>query len=153
MQQLPFFKYKKSFYCINCNKQLKHKYKPPSEWNIDGYLCADCHIEKTKEFILKSQEEKKRIAEEPDLCIICGKKILLELDKNKPKWQWNIKSQGNLLCKNCYETKEQEFNKKLNFCKICNKKMGFIRYNPKPQWSIDGQLCRECWDRRNQVKN
>jgi len=24
--------------------------------------------------------------------------------------------------------------------------MGLIRYNPKPKWNIEGQLCRECWD-------
>ncbi|MEC8529631.1 MAG: RNA methyltransferase substrate-binding domain-containing protein [Thermoproteota archaeon] len=38
------------------------------------------------------------------------------------------------------------FKTKKEFCVICNKKMGFIRYNPKPEWKIKGQLCRRCWD-------
>jgi hypothetical protein len=149
---LPFFKGKKNFYCTICNKELKHKYKASSEWNIDGYLCADCHIEKTKEFTLKLKDEQKRIAEKPDLCIGCGKEIVLEIDKNKPKSQWNLKSNGSKLCKKCYDIKEQEYYKKLNFCALCNKKIGLIRYNPKPQWDVKGQLCRECWDKYNQIK-
>jgi hypothetical protein len=24
--------------------------------------------------------------------------------------------------------------------------MGFIRYKPKPNWKIEGELCRKCWD-------
>jgi hypothetical protein len=30
-------------------------------------------------------------------------------------------------------------------CAICNKELGFMRYNPKKEWSIDGQLCGECF--------
>tara|TARA_R110002020_G_scaffold179222_1_gene372360 strand:- start:14 stop:334 length:321 start_codon:yes stop_codon:yes gene_type:complete len=35
--------------------------------------------------------------------------------------------------------------KKLDFCVLCNKKMGFIRYNPKSDWKIKGKLCKKCW--------
>jgi hypothetical protein len=24
--------------------------------------------------------------------------------------------------------------------------MKLFRYNPKPKWKIEGQLCRKCWD-------
>ena len=118
---------------------------------MQGLLCADCHMEKTKIFILKKQEEKVRIEEAPHECGICKKEITLEIDKNKPRWQWNMES-GSMLCKNCYDSKEAQYNKILNFCTICNKKIGFIRYNPKPKWEIEGQLCRECWDKKNQIK-
>jgi hypothetical protein len=145
---LHIFGKKEALYCTNCNVKLKHKYKPQAEWKIQGLLCAECHIEKTKEFILKKQDEKKRIEEAPTECTICKKEIVLEIDKKKPRWQWNMES-GSMLCKNCYNNKEADYDKKLNFCAICNKKMGFIRYNPKPKWEIEGQLCRECWDKRN----
>jgi hypothetical protein len=42
---------------------------------------------------------------------------------------------------------------KINFCVNCGKKIGFIRYNPKPKWKIDGQLCRKCWDTINVSQN
>ena len=37
-------------YCAICNKELKHKHKPKKEWNIDGYLCAECHMDKMRDF-------------------------------------------------------------------------------------------------------
>ena len=148
---LHLFGKKEVLYCTNCNAKLKHKYKPQAEWNIQGLLCADCHMEKTKEFILKKQEEKRRLEEAPPECAICKKELTLEIDKNKPRWQWNIES-GSMLCKNCYDSKEAQYDKILNFCAICNKKIGFIRYNPKPKWEIEGQLCRECWDKKNHIK-
>lgn len=118
---------------------------------MDGFLCGDCHIEKTKEFVLKKQEEKKNFDDGHNLCALCNKDLTLQIDKNKPKWQWNIDIEG-ALCKNCYEKKEAEYNKMINFCAICNNKIGFIRYNPKPKWKIKGQLCKECWDTRNQTR-
>ena len=144
---------KEILYCSNCGKELKHKYQPSKEWNIEGFLCGDCHIEKTKEFILKKQEEKmlEEAFSSSDICGICKKEIVLETDKNKARWQWNMESEI-VLCKNCYEKKESEYDKKLNFCALCNKKMGFIRYNPKPKWKIEGQLCRQCWDKRNKMQ-
>ena len=90
-------------------------------------------------------------ASSSDICGICKKEIVLETDKNKARWQWNMESEI-VLCKNCYEKKESEYDKKLNFCALCNKKMGFIRYNPKPKWKIEGQLCRQCWDKRNKMQ-
>ena len=57
-----------------------------------------------------------------------------------------------MLCQTCYDKKETGYQKKLNFCKVCNKKMGFIRYNPKPVWNIDGQICRQCWDEQNKTR-
>ena len=148
---LRLFAKKATLHCANCNKELRHKYKPPEEWNISGFLCTDCHIEKTKEFVLKKQEEKRRLEEGPVDCAICGKQIVSKGEGSRPKWQWNMES-GIIVCKNCYQNKEADHDKKLNFCVRCNKKMGFIRYNPKPSWKIEGQLCRGCWDKQNQVR-
>ena len=54
---------RKPTYCAVCNKQITHKHKPKREWNVKGPLCADCHVDKTKEFY----EAKVR---QP--CIVCG---------------------------------------------------------------------------------
>ena len=32
------------------------------------------------------------------------------------------------------------------WCAICNKELGFMRYTPKKEWYIDGQLCSECFE-------
>ncbi len=51
-----------------------------------------------------------------------------------------------LLCKTCFDKKDTDYNKSKMFCGNCGKKLGVIRYNPKKQWALQGQLCRECWD-------
>ena len=51
-----------------------------------------------------------------------------------------------LLCKACFDKKESSHDKKKNFCVLCGAKMGIIRYNPKPKWKVNGNLCRKCWD-------
>lgn len=124
--------------CTVCSKELKHKYKPRDEWGMEGYLCSDCHIEKAKEFALKPPE--------PDHCAVC-KQDLGDIAV-KPRWQWNMEP-GTLLCQRCFNNKDADHNKKLNFCSVCGTKMGLIRYNPKPAWKVEGQLCRKCWDGRN----
>ena len=124
--------------CTVCSKELKHKYKPRDEWEMEGYLCSDCHIEKTKEFASKPPE--------PDHCAVC-KQDLGDIAV-KPRWQWNMEP-GTLLCQRCFNNKDADHNKKLNFCSVCGTKMGLIRYNPKPAWKVEGQLCRKCWDGRN----
>ncbi len=146
---MRLFQKKRSILCSLCNKELKYKYKPAREWNIEGYLCADCHIEKTKEFIARQQQQQQQYEEIQVNCIVCKKELKSESEKKKPRWQWNMDS-GSYLCNNCFEKKDLSYEKKRNFCSICNKKIGFIRYNPKPKWKIDGQLCKHCWDRRNQ---
>jgi len=145
---VDFFKRKKPSYCVNCSKMLKHKYKPRAEWNLQGLLCGDCHIEKTREFILKEQQEKEKAQERLASCTLCQKEFSSQSDGRKPKWQWNMQSES-LLCKNCFDKKDAEFENKINYCFLCKNKLGFIRYNPKPKWNIDGQLCRACWDQRN----
>jgi len=37
-------------YCAICEKELKRKNKPKKEWNIEGYLCSDCHMDKTRQY-------------------------------------------------------------------------------------------------------
>lgn len=119
---------------------------------MQGLLCSDCHIEKTRDFVLRAEEEKKRELEQKEkedrTCDRCNNMIALDIDKKKPEWKWNMDN-VKVLCPQCYENTEADFNKKLNFCAVCDIKMGFIRYNPKPKWRIDGQLCRRCWDEQN----
>ena len=119
---------------------------------MQGLLCSDCHIEKTRDFVLKAEEDKRRKLEQKEkedrTCDICNNVIALDTDKKKPEWKWNM-DMGTVFCPQCYEKTKADFNRKLNFCAICDIKMGFIRYNPKPKWRIDGQLCRKCWDEQN----
>src|SRR5581483_2591807 len=137
-------KKKEVLYCAVCGKELgRYKYKPREEWNMEGLLCADCHIEKTKEFMLQPEEDEK--------CAVCGKQITQKEDKNKPKWQWQMES-GTLVCKECYQKKDESYNKKMNFCVLCNGKLGVFFYHPKPDWHIEGNLCRKCWDNQNSAR-
>jgi hypothetical protein len=130
----------KVLHCVVCGKELgRYKYKPNEDWNLDGLLCSDCHIEKTKEFMLKQEEEK---------CAVCDKEIIEKEDRNKPKWQWEMES-GVLLCKACFQKKDSDYNKRMNSCAICNGKLGMFFYHPKPAWHIEGNLCRKCWDKQN----
>ena len=109
-------------------------------------LCGLCHLEKTKEFTLEQKEV-------PDFCALCKKELAdNNQDRHKPRWQWEMES-GTLLCKSCYQKKDADYNKKLNFCAICNCKLGMFHYHPKPAWQIDGNLCRKCWDRQNNKNN
>jgi len=52
------------------------------------------------------------------------------------------------LCKECFDKKEEDYIKKKNFCSLCGGKMGLIRFNPKGNWKVEGQLCRTCWDEK-----
>ena len=147
---LQFWK-KKQEYCVLCKRELQRKYKPHKEWKITGMLCSDCHIIKMKEYISKQQLEKEKIERELNTCSICLRLVKSETDLIKPKWQWNLE-RGTIMCKSCYEKKEKEFEKERNYCSICGTNLKFIRYNPKPKWRISGQLCRKCWDQRNELQ-
>lgn len=137
--------------CAVCGRELKHKYKPKDEWKIEGYLCSDCHIEKMKEFVSRprQQQQQQQEKEEPELCAVC-KEELGDVAL-KPRWQWEMEP-GSMLCQPCFGRKDAEFNKRLNFCSTCGAKLGIFRYNPKPAWNLPGQMCRKCWDGRNQRK-
>lgn len=80
------------------------------------------------------------------LCKFCNEK--LDKDWKNPHWKWNIDNNIKI-CSNCYNLKEKEYQRYLNYCNICNSKLKFIRYNPKPEWKMQGQLCRKCWDIKN----
>ena len=148
---MHLFRKKELLRCSNCDKQLSHTYKPRPEWNIQGVFCSSCHIEMTKEFILRQQEEKARLAKAPDICSLCKKELVLETDKNKPRWQWNMERES-MLCNSCFEKQALNYEKKLNYCTVCSTRLAFIRYNPKPKWNIEGRLCRKCWDTQNQAR-
>jgi hypothetical protein len=80
------------------------------------------------------------------ICNFCQCKIKTEA--LRPNWRWNLEP-NTFLCSDCYAKKHSEFERRMNYCNICNKKLGFIRYNPKPKWKMTGQMCRKCWDSRN----
>ena len=84
------------------------------------------------------------------ICFMCKKIIAGE--SKKPEWKWNLDTSQSM-CVQCYERKSKEYEKIRNCCNQCNKKLGFIRYNPKPLWGINGQLCRSCWDLKNSTSN
>jgi hypothetical protein len=147
---LQFWK-KKQEYCILCKRELQHKYKPHKEWKISGMLCSDCHIIKTKEYIAKQQIEKEKQEIESNTCSFCSRQIKSDAEQVKPRWQWNLE-RGTIICNKCFEKKDKEFEKERNYCSICGTKLRFIRYNPKPKWNMSGQLCRKCWDQRNEIQ-
>jgi len=91
-----------------------------------------------------------RLEEGPGDCAICGKQMVSKGEGSRPKWQWNMES-NIVLCPECYDKKQKEYEKRINFCVSCNTKLGFVRYNPKPKWEVEGQLCRQCWDKRNET--
>ncbi|MGI0029031.1 MAG: hypothetical protein ACREAQ_04870 [Nitrososphaera sp.] len=111
---------------------------------MEGLLCADCHMDKTKEFVLSQQ----RAEQAPVTCGICGKVIVSDEDRNKPKWQWGIES-DRIVCNPCYQKRDAEYSKRMNYCALCNGRLGMFFYHPKPEWKIEGNLCRKCWDGRN----
>ncbi|HLG37173.1 MAG TPA: hypothetical protein VI338_03495 [Nitrososphaera sp.] len=123
--------------CAVCGKELgRHKYKPGEDWGITGLLCGSCHVEKTKEFMIRQEKT-------TDRCAMCSEEILK--DSQKPKWQWEMES-GILLCKSCFEKKDTDYNKKINFCTACGARLGMFYYHPKPAWHIQGNLCKKCWN-------
>jgi len=138
--------HKKVENCSVCSRELKFKYKPNKSWEIEGNLCSDCYTSKMKEYMEKQQELKEQERIKENYCSLCN--IFIESDKKNPKWQWNIES-NIVLCPECYDKKQKEYEKMINFCVSCNTKLGFVRYNPKPKWEVEGQLCRQCWDKRN----
>ena len=81
-------------------------------------------------------------------CGMCDADIGSGSEHLKAKWQWNMDT-NLILCKRCYSIKSKEYEKRINYCAVCGNKMSFFRYNPKPKWKIDGQLCRRCWDNSN----
>ena len=144
-------------HCAVCNKELiKFRYKPRNEWDMQGMLCGDCHVIKSMEHSGRTEssgsKNRHQMAEdEKEVSVKCG---MCDADFDsgsehlKAKWQWNMDT-NLVLCKPCYSIKSKEYEKRINYCAICGNKMSFFRYNPKPKWKIDGQLCRRCWDNSN----
>lgn len=102
---------------------------------------------------LKIQEAEREVKnkigtedENENVCNRCKEKLSEEW--KKPNWKWNL-DKDIKFCLNCYDIKEKEHEKIMNYCIICDSKLKFLRYNPKPEWKIKGQLCRKCWDYKN----
>jgi hypothetical protein len=119
--------------CCICKKNISHKHKPKTEWQIQGPLCGDCYVDQMTKFYELSRRQK---------CVVCKTEKDVP-DMWEPRYQWEMKG---LLCRTCFDKKDEEYKKLKTFCAICGKKLGMIRYNPKRKWAVYGQLCRECWD-------
>ena len=65
-------------------------------------LCGDCHFDKSKEYY----EGKVR---QP--CVVCGMTQKIT-DLWEPRWQWDMEG---LLCKKCFDKKEEDHGKKKEF--------------------------------------
>src|SRR5687767_14073463 len=66
--------------CAVCSKELaRHKYKPSPEWKINRLLCGEWHFEKTRDFTLNAEIEKKKESELKEIqdrtCHVCNKII------------------------------------------------------------------------------
>ncbi len=120
---------------INTNNQktIKNPENKTEDYSDDD---NNSHMKKTNN----------EIEEEKEICYFCKKEI--DEEWKKPSWKWNLDKDVKI-CLDCYDKKEKEFNKLQNYCFICNSKLKFIRYNPKPEWKLKGQLCRKCWDDEN----
>ncbi|HEX9319270.1 MAG TPA: hypothetical protein VF884_10070 [Nitrososphaeraceae archaeon] len=99
-----------------------------------------------KEFLDKQAELKQLEEMKENHCSICG--LFIQSKKKRPRWQWNMDADA-FLCIECYDKREEEYRIRLDFCVNCNGKLGIIRYNPKVDWKVKGQLCRRCWDNFN----
>ena len=118
--------------------------------NNEKILKDNSFSNKITKNIVNDNEDKKDNGEvlgfDENLCNRCKKK--LDEDGKRPHWKWNL-DRNLRFCKKCYKIKEDDYEKLINYCVTCNSKLGFIRYNPKPKWKIKGQLCRKCWDNKN----
>lgn len=124
---------RKEFVCTVCKKTTGHKHKPKNGWQVEGPLCGDCYVIQMKKFYEQGQRQ---------ACVDCSIENDVP-DMWEPRYQWNM---NGLLCKRCFDKRDDDYQRWREYCKICEKKLGMIRYNPKRNWKIDGQLCRECWD-------
>ena len=116
------------------------------------FLCSDCHMKITRGVCQSNRKKKKKkLNKKQNQCLSVMISFRSGDQKKNPRWQWALENDI-ALCEKCYNQKELDYQNKINFCLKCGKKIGFIRYNPKPKWKIDGQLCRKCWDTMNVSK-
>jgi hypothetical protein len=117
--------------------------------NNEKNLKDDSHTNNITEKIVNENEDKDIEGGKAESIFTCnGCKKKLDDEGKRPHWKWNF-DRNLRFCEKCYKTKEDDYEKLINYCIICNSKLGFIRYNPKPKWKIKGQLCRKCWDNKN----
>ena len=56
-------------------------------------------------------------------CVSCGGMTKKITDLWEPRWQWDMEG---LLCKDCFDKKEKDFNAKKEFCSIVWSKVTFF---------------------------
>ncbi|KKK50119.1 hypothetical protein LCGC14_3128230, partial [marine sediment metagenome] len=67
-------------FCAICQKELKHRHKPKKEWNIEGLLCGDCHMDKMRQYFEGTMTQN---------CVECKSKKKIT-DLWEPRWQWEM---------------------------------------------------------------
>ncbi|MEJ7641271.1 MAG: hypothetical protein WKF36_03645 [Candidatus Nitrosocosmicus sp.] len=113
------------------------------ETNKSEFLGNSSRLETNEEFQVSKDPKEE---DEEVTCHHCKEKI--DEEWKEPHWKWNL-DKNTKFCMKCYGTKEIEYEKLMNYCVVCSSKLKFIRYNPKPEWKLRGQLCRVCWDSQN----
>ena len=116
------------------------------ENNKSELLENSSRLETNDEFQVSKDPKDEEEQEEEVICHQCKEKI--EEGWKEPHWKWNL-DKNTKFCTKCYGIKEIEYEKLMNYCVVCSSKLKFIRYNPKPEWKLRGQLCRVCWDYQN----
>jgi hypothetical protein len=131
------------------NKEINGEKKNTSDNSAVGINKAEqlgnsSRLETNEELKVSMDPKEEKIEEVT--CHHCKEKIVEEW--KEPHWKWNLDKNAKF-CMKCYGTKETEYEKLMNYCVVCSSKLKFIRYNPKPEWRLRGQLCRMCWDSQN----
>jgi len=109
---------RKPAYCTICKIEITHKHKPKREWNVKGPLCANCHVDKTKEFYEATIRQP---------CVICGTTKIIS-DLWEPRWQWDM---DGLLCKDCFDKKRRRPRQKEKLLCVMWCKAGIIPIKSK----------------------
>jgi hypothetical protein len=136
---------KETFEDKNKKEVEKEKFEQQINSSEENFTVqTEINKESSKDLEPKREEQSDLILEE--LCHNCREK--LDNEWKKPNWKWNM-DKDIKFCVKCYNIKETEYEKLLNYCALCDSRLKFFRYNPKPQWKIKGQLCRNCWDSKN----
>src|SRR3972149_6841391 len=92
--------------CFTNEEYKKIEEFAKKQWNIEGFLCAECHMDKMRQFFEGTMTQN---------CVKCSVKKKIT-DLWEPRWQWEMEG---LLCKDCFDKKEKDFTAKKEFCSMC----------------------------------
>jgi len=80
----------KQLFCILCKKNITYKQKPKREWNLEGFLCGDCYVDKMGEQYNVSQidERLQEIDKQNKTNLGGNNKIKAEKSPRSIKWNY-----------------------------------------------------------------